>query len=100
MPHVAADDYCPPIAGASAPALRRAHLQRLMAYSLSILVCTTVAWEAVLSSWSARAGPGRIFGDFLSLMVRRCQVLSSADYLDLGASSVYVLQQERYSSEV
>lgn len=76
MPHLAFDD-CPPVAGASAPALRRAHLQRLMAFSLSILVCTTVAWEAVLSSWTARAGLGRIFGDFPSLMVWRCQ--SSVD---------------------
>lgn len=58
-----------PVAGLSAPALRRAHLQRLLAFGLGLAMCTFVGWESIMSSWTTRAGPGRIFRDSLALMV-------------------------------
>lgn len=59
----------PPIAGASGPALRRVHLQRLMAFGVALALSTFAAWEVMLSLWTARAGPGRIFGDIPLLLV-------------------------------
>lgn len=59
-----------PIASLSAPALRRVHMQRLVAFALFVTVCTMVVMEVMMSSWTFRVGPGRILNDFLSLMVR------------------------------
>lgn len=56
-------------AGASAPALKRAHLRRLMAFVVSVTVCTFMSWEGLISSWTLRVNPGRIFRDFPSLIV-------------------------------
>lgn len=65
-----APEYLPPIvAGLSSPALRKAHAQRLLLFSLSLLVATACGWEVMMSSWTMRPGPIRIFRDVPSIMV-------------------------------
>lgn len=59
----------PPVAGASAAALRRVHLQRLMAFAVALAVSNFVSWQLLLCLWTARPGLGRIFGNLFSISV-------------------------------
>lgn len=58
-----------PIAGISAPLLKMAHLQRLMAFAVTIFMCTFIAWAMMLSSLTIWTGLGRIFREIPTILV-------------------------------
>lgn len=61
-------------AGSSSAALKRVHLQRLMAVAVALVVCTLISWQLMIVCWAITPympvrGSG-ILGDFLSVLVR------------------------------
>lgn len=89
-------------AGVSSAALKKVHLQRLLAFAVALVACTLASWQLMIACWAITPfTPDRdsgILRDFLSILVRsivRLRVIDIRLFGPIGLELVEIVVRAR-----